>query len=205
VHQVLERYHVAEDHDGTDGAAAGSLTDLLMLLEVSWRRGGFGDSDEERQLHQKAVAALTRYHERAQSDEARPVWFERQFSFKLGAHLVRGRVDRVDRLPSGEYELIDYKTGRPKSAEQLVSDVQLSLYAIAAREAWGLEANRGAYYYLLDDEKVAIAGDAERADWIRGVAIEVADGIKAQEFEPTPSPRACKFCDYRLVCPAVER
>jgi DNA helicase II / ATP-dependent DNA helicase PcrA len=206
VHQVLERYHVAEDQDATDGAVTGgSLTDLLMLLEVSWRRGGFGDSDEERQLHQKAVAALTRYHERAQSDEARPVWFERQFSFKLGPHLVRGRVDRVDRLPSGEYELIDYKTGRPKPAEQLISDVQLSLYAIAAREAWGLEANRGAYYYLLDDEKVAIAGDAERSDWIRGVAIEVAEGIKAQEFEPTPSPRACKLCDYRLVCPAVER
>ena len=121
---------------------SGSLTELLTLLETSWRRGGFGDSDEERQLHQKAVSSLTRYHERAQADQAQPVWFERQFSFKLGPHLVRGRVDRVDRLPSGEYELIDYKTGRPKSAEQLANDVQLSLYAIAAREAWGLEANR---------------------------------------------------------------
>ena len=119
----------------------GPLTELLPLLDTSWRRGGFGDSDEERQLRQKATAALTRYHERAQSDEGRPVWFERQFSFKLGPHLVRGRVDRVDRLPSGEYELIDYKTGRPKSAEQLADDVQLSLYAIAAREAWGLEVN----------------------------------------------------------------
>jgi DNA helicase-2/ATP-dependent DNA helicase PcrA len=206
VHQVLERYHAADDQAGGDGTVAnGSLADLLTLLETSWRRGGFGDSDEERQLHQKAVAALTRYHERAQSDQAAPVWFERQFSFKLGQHLVRGRVDRVDRLPSGEYELIDYKTGRPKSAEQLVSDVQLSLYAIAAREAWGLEANHGAYYYLLDDQKVAISGDAERADWIRGVALEVAEGIRAQEFEPTPSPRACKLCDYRLVCPAAER
>jgi DNA helicase-2/ATP-dependent DNA helicase PcrA len=201
VHQVLERFHA---QDG-DGGAGGSLTDLLTLLETSWRRGGFGDSDEERQLHQKAVSSLTRYHERAQADGAQPVWFERQFSFKLGPHLVRGRVDRVDRLPSGEYELIDYKTGRPKSAEQLANDVQLSLYAIAAREAWGLEANRGAYYYLLDDEKVAIAGDSERADWIRGVAVNVAEGIKAQEFEPTPSPRACKLCDYRLVCPAAER
>jgi DNA helicase-2/ATP-dependent DNA helicase PcrA len=202
VHQVLERFH---SQDSERSEASGSLTDLLILLETSWRRGGFGDSDEERQLHQKAVSSLTRYHERAQSDQARPVWFERQFSFKLGAHLVRGRVDRVDRLPSGEYELIDYKTGRPKSAEQLTGDVQLSLYAIAAREAWGLEANRGAYYYLLDDEKVAIAGDSERSDWIRGAAINVAEGIKAQEFEPTPSPRVCKLCDYRLVCPAAER
>ncbi|MGH2861800.1 MAG: PD-(D/E)XK nuclease family protein, partial [Solirubrobacteraceae bacterium] len=207
VHQVLERYHAqgASQEDRGSGLPVGPLADLLSLLEVSWRRGGFGDSDEERQLHQKAVAALTRYHERAQSEAARPVWFERQFSFKLGPHLVRGRVDRVDRLPSGEYELIDYKTGRPKSAEQLADDVQLSLYAIAAREAWGLEANRGAYHDLLDDEKVAISGDSERAEWIRGVAINVAEGIKAQEFEPTPSPPACKLCDYRLVCPAAER
>ena len=115
---------------------------------------------------------------------------------------MRGRVDRVDRLPSGEYELIDYKTGRPKSAEQLAEDVQLSLYAVGAREAWGLEATRGAYYYLLDDEKVAVDGDE---DWIRSVAIEVAEGIKAQEFEPTPSVAACSLCDYRLVCPAAER
>ncbi len=204
VHQVLERFH-APGEDGEGSVPDGSLTDLLTLLETSWRRGGFGDSDEERQLHQKAVSALTRYHERARTDPARPVWFERKFSFKIGPHLVRGRVDRVDQLPSGEYELIDYKTGRPRSAEQLAGDVQLSLYAIAAREAWGLETTRGAYYYLLDDEKVAISGDTERAEWIRGVAVQVADGIKAQEFEPTPSPRTCQLCDYRLVCPASER
>jgi len=200
VHQVLERYHGQEEHEDL-----GPLAELLALLDTSWRRAGFGDSDEERQLRQKATAALTRYHERAQEDPGRPVWFERKFSFKLGPHLVRGRVDRVDRLPTGEYELIDYKTGRPKSAGQLATDVQLSLYAIGARESWGLEATLGAYYYLLDDEKVAVSGDPERADWIRNVAIEVAEGIKAQEFEPTPSPSVCKMCDYRLVCPAAER
>jgi DNA helicase-2/ATP-dependent DNA helicase PcrA len=195
VHQVLERFHAGEEE-------LGPLADLLALLDVAWRRGGFGDSEEERQLRGKAAAALARYHERAQTDPGRPVWFERQFTFKLGPHLLRGRVDRVDRLPGGEYELIDYKTGRPKSAAQLAEDVQLSLYAIGAREAWSLEASRGAYYYLLDDEKVAVDGDE---DWITSVAIEVAEGIKAQEFEPTPSATACSYCDYRLVCPAVER
>lgn len=202
VHQVLERYHTNQE---PTRPAPGPLTELLELLDHSWRRGGFGDSEEERQLRAKAENALARYHERAQSDDAEPVWFERQFTFKLGVHLVRGRVDRVDRLPSGEYELIDYKTGRPKSADQLADDVQLSLYAIAAKEAWGLEAMRGAYYYLLDDQKVALAGDAARADWIRAVAVEVAEAIKAQEFEPTPSLRACSLCDYRLACPAAER
>jgi DNA helicase-2/ATP-dependent DNA helicase PcrA len=202
VHQVLERFHDTEEDQGDHPAP---LAELLGLLEAGWRRGGFGDSEEERQLRGKAATALARYHERAMSDEGRPVWFERQFTFKLGPHLLRGRVDRVDQLPSGEYELIDYKTGRPKTAAQLAEDVQLSLYAVGAREAWSLEASRGAYYYLLDDEKVVVPGDEERAEWIRAVAIEVAEGIKAQEFEPTPSSTACSFCDYRLVCPAAER
>ena len=69
------------------------------------------------------------------------MWFERGFSFKLGPHLVRGRVDRVDELPDGSFELIDYKTGRPKSEDDLRDDVQLSLYQLAARESWpGLRA-----------------------------------------------------------------
>jgi DNA helicase-2/ATP-dependent DNA helicase PcrA len=199
VHQVLERFHAAD-------GPVGSLSSLLGLLDASWRRGGFGDSEEERQLRGKAASALTRYFERFQSSEAEPVWFERQFTFRLGPHLLRGRVDRVDRLPDGEYELIDYKTGRPKSAAQLVDDVQLSLYAVGAREAWSLEASRQAYYYVLDDEKVTVPGDdGDRAEWIRAVAVEVAEGILSQGFEPTPSFAACSVCDYRLVCPAAER
>jgi DNA helicase-2/ATP-dependent DNA helicase PcrA len=201
VHQVLERYHAA-----AGDSAPGGLPELLGLLETGWRRGGFGDSEEERQLRGKAASALTRYHERFRSEEAQPVWFERQFTFKLGPHLLRGRVDRVDRLPDGEYELIDYKTGRPKSAAQLVEDVQLSLYAVGAREAWRLEASRQAYYYLLDDQKVEVPADeGERAEWVQEVAMEVADGILSQGFEPTPSIAACSMCDYRLVCPAAER
>jgi DNA helicase II / ATP-dependent DNA helicase PcrA len=201
VHQVLERFHAVED-------SSASLSSMLGLLEAAWRRGGFGDSEEERQLRGKAVGALTRYFERFQSERssAEPVWFERQFTFKLGPHLLRGRVDRVDRLPSGEYELIDYKTGRPKTPEQLADDVQLSLYAVGAREAWGLEASRQAYYYLLDDQMVTVpeVSDVDRSEWVCGVAVEVAEGILSQGFEPTPSFAACSLCDYRLVCPAAE-
>jgi DNA helicase-2/ATP-dependent DNA helicase PcrA len=203
VHQVLERYHSTPP---TRSAAPGGLPELLGLLETGWRRGGFGDSEEERQLRGKAAASLTRYHERFRDEEAQPVWFERQFTFKLGPHLLRGRVDRVDRLPDGEYELIDYKTGRPKTAAQLAEDVQLSLYAVGAREAWRLEASRQAYYYLLDDQKVEVpADDGDRAEWVQEVAMDVAEGILAQGFEPTPSFAACSMCDYRLVCPAAER
>jgi len=200
VHQVLERFH------GRPSPPTPTLPELLGLLDAGWRRGGFGDSEEERQLRGKAASALTRYHERFRAEEAEPVWFERQFAFKLGPHLLRGRVDRVDRLPGGEYELIDYKTGRPKSAAQLAGDVQLSLYAVGAREAWRLDASRQAYYYVLDDQKVEVPGDeGDRGEWIRDLALEVAEGILSQGFEPTPTFAGCSICDYRLVCPAAER
>ena len=198
VHQVLERFHARTGSTGT-------LPELLGLLDAGWRRAGFTDTEEERQLRGKATSALTRYHGRFRTEAAEPVWFERPFTFRLGPHVLRGRVDRVDRLPGGEYELIDYKTGRPKSSTQLADDVQLSVYALGAREAWQLDASRQAYYYLLDDEKVALPeGDEDRSEWAREAAREVAEGILAQEFEPTPSFAACSVCDYRLLCPAAE-
>jgi DNA helicase-2/ATP-dependent DNA helicase PcrA len=198
VHQVLERFHAG-------GVVSRSLPELLGLLEAGWRRGGFGDSEEERQLRTKATQSLIRYHERFQGEEGEPVWFERAFQFKLGPHLLRGRVDRVDRLPGGGYELIDYKTGRPKTAAQLREDVQLSLYAVGARESWQLEAAQQAYYYVLDDEKVPVERSDEDRDWITDTVLEVAGGIQGQGFEPTPSYAACSMCDYRIACPAAER
>lgn len=204
VHQVLERFHAGV------GASAGTppsrtLADLLGLLDDAWRRGGFGGSEQERQLRDKATAALTRYYERFQEEPAQPVGFERSFAFRIGPHLLRGRVDRVDRLPDGGFELIDYKTGPPKTRAQLTQDVQLSLYAVAAREAWQLDAARGAYYYVLDDAKVPVEACERDHAWIEEVALEVAEGILSQGFEPTPSFAACSMCDYQLVCPAAER
>jgi DNA helicase-2/ATP-dependent DNA helicase PcrA len=197
VHQVLERFHAP--------GGPGSRDELLGLLDAGWRRGGFGDTEEERQFRAKAVTALRRYHERFSSDRAEPVWLEKAFQFKLGPHVLRGRVDRVDRLPDGGYELIDYKTGRPRSAAQLREDVQLSLYAVAAREAWQLESSREAYLYVLDDEKVRVPAEDIDEGWITDTVMEVADGILGQGFEPTPSYSACSMCDYRIACPAAER
>ncbi|HET6447669.1 MAG TPA: ATP-dependent DNA helicase [Conexibacter sp.] len=196
VHQVLERFHAGDEPHTVEG--------MMGLLDAGWRRGGFGGSEQEIQLRGKATDALTRYCERFATEDSQPTFFERSFSFQLGPHVLRGRVDRVDRLPEGGWELIDYKTGPPKTPSQLEQDVQLSLYAVAACEAWQLDEARGAYYYVLDDAKVPVPAAAGR-EWIEEVATEVAEGILSQGFEPTPSYAACAICDYRLVCPAAER
>ena len=112
----------------------------------------------------------------------------------------------MDRLPGeGEkeqYELIDYKTSRPRTAEQLQEDIQLSLYALAARESWQLQAASRAYYYVLDDLIVRLPPDTD-AQRVTDTVLEVGEGIMAQRFEPTPSRAACSICDFRIVCPAA--
>jgi RecB family exonuclease len=199
VHQVLERFH-SDD--------AQTLAQMHELLDAGWRRAGFGESEHERFLLGKARTALDRYYERLSEQDSEPVWFERSFSFQLGPHHLRGRVDRVDRLAGSDgeqYELIDYKTSRPKSAEQLADDVQLSLYALAAREDWGLGSSRQAYYYVLDDEKVPVPRGAQDEASVVELVMAVGEGILGQEFEPTPSHAACSICDYRIVCPVAEK
>jgi DNA helicase-2/ATP-dependent DNA helicase PcrA len=232
VHQVLERYHAAGGE---------TLTQLLELFDACWRRGGFREGSSERELRVKARAALERYHTRLHGQDSEPVWFERQFSLRIGPHHLRGRVDRVDRLARGHapgdgdsggrgdgdgqgdgggsgggfapggrriggerYELIDYKTSRPRTAEQLRDDVQLSLYALAARESWQVEAASRAYYYVLDDLIVRLPAETDE-ERVRATVMEVGEGIMGQRFEPTPSRAACSICDFRIVCPAAER
>ena len=180
VHQVLERFH-------TQGG--GSLAQLMELFEASWRRSGFGDTDDEQQFRVRAVEALERYWAEDRRSDAEPVWFERSFAFRLGPHLLRGRVDRVDRHPDGTYELIDYKTGKSKTEEDLREDIQLSLYQMGARESWRLETSAQSYLYVLTGEKVPVEHSDEELERVKATVSEIADGILKQDFEPTPVER----------------
>ncbi len=209
IHQVLERFHgspttPSEGPSGAGEPEPGSLERLMGLFAAAWRRSGFGESDDELQFREKAIEALHRYHAREVASGSQPRWVERKFDFRIGPHHLRGRVDRVDELPSGGYELIDYKTGDPKPPRELESDVQLAIYRLAARESWRLEGAAGSYWYVLADEKVAVGGSPDDLERVEGVVLEVGEGILGQDFEPRPSPEICSWCDFRLICPASE-
>jgi DNA helicase-2/ATP-dependent DNA helicase PcrA len=199
IHNVLERFHREGEVDGEEG-----LQRLMDLFETGWRRSGFGSSDDELQFRDRAREAMRLYWQAEGEAEGEPVGLEKKFDIRIGDHHVRGRVDRVDRLPDGSFELIDYKTGERKSATQLESDLQLALYRLAAREAWELEASSGSYYYVLDAEKVVAPTKPDDAERVERTVLSVGEGILGQDFEPRPSPTVCSWCDYRLICPAAE-
>jgi superfamily I DNA/RNA helicase/RecB family exonuclease len=198
-HNVLERFHKEPPEEGEDG-----FKQLMSLFESGWRRTGFGSTDDELQFRDRAREALRLYWERERVAQSQPVWLERKFDFKVGEHHVRGRVDRVDRLADGDYEVIDYKTGERKTEAELENDLQLALYRLAAREAWEIEAALGSYYYVLDGDKVAAPTKPDDAERVERTVLQVGEGVLSQDFEPRPSPTVCGWCDYRLICPAAE-
>ena len=69
---------------------------------------------------------------------AEEVDFELSVDVSGGAPAVfTGKIDRIDRLPGGGIEVIDYKTGNPGSQKGVHESLQLSIYALACRDALG--------------------------------------------------------------------
>lgn len=202
IHNVLQRFHEAEL--AGNGAGEEGLSRLMALLDEGWRRGGFGDSHDELQFLDRARGAMRKYWASEESSGSEPAFLERQFEFKIGPHFLRGRVDRVDQSPDGEYEVIDYKTGQRVDSNRHGGDVQLALYRLGAREAWGIEPAVASYYYVLEGEKVAVESSPDDRERVERTVLEVGEGVLGQDFEPRPSPGVCGWCDFKLVCPAAE-
>ena len=81
--------------------------------------------------------------------------------------------------------------------------MQLSIYALAAREKWDYDAERLVFYNLADNTEVACKRDPRQlAEACQRVA-EVAAEITAGNFDPTPGFH-CGWCAYRNLCPATE-
>jgi DNA helicase-2/ATP-dependent DNA helicase PcrA len=127
---------------------------------------------------------------------------EQTFTLSLPGFRVQGRVDRIDRTPKG-FRLIDYKTGEVKQEWQLERDLQLGLYAIAAEQVFGLKPVTLAICYLEDATEMEVLKTTSQLQADRELATDLAAGIIAGDFTPSPSAWKCRHCDYRLVCDAA--
>ena len=112
-----------------------------------------------------------------------------------------GVIDRMDRIPGGGYEIIDYKTSRRLPPKAVVDrDLQLSLYYLAAREVWGIEPERLTLYYLLPGERMTTFRTSADSDDLRRRIATVAERIGAGKFEPRQNP-LCDWCEFQPLCP----
>jgi len=129
---------------------------------------------------------------------------EESFEVRFGESTVAGRIDRVDKLPDGKVAITDYKTGKPQSQEDADESLQLSIYALAAREKWGYRADHLAFYNLEGNSTVVTRRDEGQLLEARARVQEVAKNIGEGKFEAKTGFH-CSFCAYRSLCPATEK
>lgn len=129
---------------------------------------------------------------------------EEFFEVKIGNTAVIGRIDRIDKLPNGEVVVVDYKTGKPQSQDDADESLQLSIYALAARQKWGYKADHLAFYNLDENNTVITRRSESDLQAAEGTVEQVAAEIAAGHFNPKPTFN-CRFCAYRSLCPATEK
>jgi RecB family exonuclease len=126
---------------------------------------------------------------------------------------LRGRIDRIDRVGSGRYRVVDYKTGRYSRYDKLRCfgggrTLQHVLYALAAEEILkkeGVDAGprvvESGYYFPTrrGEGKEVLVGEFDR-ERLKKLLKELLDIVTKGHFIRSLEKMDCAYCDFRPIC-----
>lgn len=200
MHRVLRAYY-----DSVRFERPMSQDALLAFFRDDLREAGIQDRYQHQLYETQGVQQLEDFLIACQRARAPEVLHtEEFFEMRIGGSAVIGRIDRIDKLADGRVVITDYKTGKPQSQEDADESLQLSIYALAAREKWGYHADRLAFYNLEENTSVITGRSDVQLREARLKVESVAANIAAGQFDAKPS-FSCRFCAYRSLCPATEK
>lgn len=178
-----------------------TLEALQRAYASNWISAGYLSRAHHEARKAQGWTLLQTFFDSHEGAWTRPAYLEKAFKFPVGTDLIiSGRIDRIDALPDGSYEVIDYKTGELKDDLKLDKDLQLSIYALACEKTLKLPVSKLSLYFLIDNKKVSTTRTPEQLASTEAELLELSQALRASAFEATPSPYACGFCDYRLLC-----
>ncbi len=121
---------------------------------------------------------------------------------------VGGRADIIMRRDDTGVSILDGKNSLSKG--KYTDPDQLRWYAMCYRLVHGTLPDRLGFVYFRYPAEPAKAESG--VDWVPftdadvdGLSVRAVagiEGMRAERFAPTPSPTACKFCDFETVCNA---
>ncbi|HEV2387615.1 MAG TPA: ATP-dependent DNA helicase [Candidatus Acidoferrales bacterium] len=180
------------------------LEELEAVYRREWPAGGYRDPFQEEEYRKAGEGQLRAFHARYLALQPPVLHQEKRFELPLEHDIVvKGRIDQVNRLAGGAAEVVDYKTGAPKNQKQADENLQLGIYAIAARDALDLDPQRLTLWYLKTDQRVETSRGQPALDETRQKVIEIAGQIRAGQFDPKPG-YLCRYCEFQPLCPAYE-
>jgi DNA helicase-2/ATP-dependent DNA helicase PcrA len=181
------------------------LEEVERKFELEWTSAGFEDEYQEQEYKKDGVAQLRAFYASTLASPPAVIAQEKAFDLPMENNVIlTGRMDQVNRLASGGEEIVDYKTGKPQTEDKVKRDVQLSVYALAAREVFDWNPSRLTLYFLQTNQAVSTTRDDKKLNKVRAEIQEAAADIRAGEFRANPG-FSCKFCDFDSICPAREQ
>jgi DNA helicase-2/ATP-dependent DNA helicase PcrA len=178
--------------------------ELVRIFETEWNSAGFEDDYQEGEYKKDGAEQLRVFHSTIL--EAQPEILDQEKSFELPLEnnvIIVGRMDQVNSLGGNDVEIVDYKTGKPGKESDARRNLQLGIYAIAAKEIFEWNPVRLVLHYLQNNHIQATTRDAKQLDDTQKLIQETAADIRAGEFSPKPG-YVCRGCAYKPICPAYE-
>ncbi len=207
IHNTLKDFHKEFDPKRT------SLEDLLNLYEKNWVAEGYESKEKEEEFRREGERILRDYYQTAIRNPNVSLYLEENFKFRMGDCEIWGKIDRIDRLPDGGWEIIDYKAGKRRIGEAgLEADLnpsaidenfQLSLYYLGCKEKFKRAPEKVSLYYLKYNQKLSTTRRPEQLRDVERIVGEVASKIREKRFEAKKGP-LCPWCDYKELCPALK-
>jgi RecB family exonuclease len=185
--------------------------DLGRYFEAEWRKGEFEEQTAEDNYRRRVDTLLDNFWQGELSSigeaEAEELDFELVLDMPGGQPAVfRGQIDRIDRLPSGGIEVIDYKTGRVQSQKSVQESLQLSIYALACRDALSLGTpEKVTLYFTESATRMSTTRTDAQLDQARDELIAWVTRVRSGDFTATPSANTCWRCEYGPLCPSRVR
>jgi DNA helicase-2/ATP-dependent DNA helicase PcrA len=178
--------------------------EVARIFETEWTSAGFEDDYQEGEYKKDGIEQLRAFHTTLLENPPEILEQEKAFELPLeNSVIINGRIDQINSLGHNEVEIVDYKTGKSRKEADARRDLQLSIYAIAAKEILELNPVRLVFHYLQNNQTQVTTRTAQQLDEAQKIVQEAAADIRAGEFSPRPG-YACRTCAYEPICPAHE-
>lgn len=180
------------------------FAEVQRIYETEWTSAGFEDGYQEAEYKKDGLEQLRAFH--GTMLQASPQILEQEKAFELPLAndvILTGRMDQVNSLGRNHVEIVDYKTGKPRKDSDARKNLQLSIYALAAKEIFEWNPVRLVFHYLQTNQTQVTSRDSKQLDEAEKIVQEAAADIRAAQFPPNPG-FICRSCAYKPICPAHE-
>ncbi len=183
------------------------LSDLEVeaILNQHWAKVSMDDSVQEAKYREQGLAQLKQLRDAWKERKIKLLHQEKPFEMQFGGCRVTGRIDQVQRNEAGKVELLEFKTGRPKTQKETDEMRQLTLYAEACRKVLGVKPEAIALCNLTGQEILHTSRSADELSTLEDEFRDAHQRISAGSFPAQPGFMTCRNCAYRPICPQHEQ